>query len=502
MPLKHEYRLVSADYQGNAYGEFGKYAFELDPIVKELNNFGRAGFTALTEDPISSTVKAWERTIQIWRDGLLYWWGTPVTKQTGMDLTKVGCIGHLAHLDHKVLGPPQNNSLTNPEFDNDLVGWTAVGLVASVETTIRARRAKAARLSHSTTNGDFYLSQSFTQTNTSPAGGLLEFKVRGRVWVDQYNGPAFGERGLYAQVTVVGTGLYDVQYIPLNTSVELKKWTPMEVTINAPTGSTYTVEVRAYGCNGVSIWDTFFAGSETFVGSVDFVDMNIIIQRLFNYAVAKDGNKTGMLYAGGNTNKIDARLYAENSHTNIFSILQGYAEEGIIDYGVTWDAAGTQLSFQIWAPKRGNNFPNVALELGKNIVDFTDNEDSTQSANRPTFYGSSDTTQNEFAMVWDLTTFGGHALESVNTVPQWIDLLGMENYNIAQLNKTKNPIRVPDISIYSDEVDMPSLLEVGDSLPLLMQLGSVQWNTDVRIVSHELDPNTEILKLGLNEVFA
>lgn len=468
----------------------------VESVGWELNGFGGATITLPMSDPKALLVQPLAPEVQIWRDGACIFWGPPVRFRGDAGKLTVQCLGPLWYFSREHTGPNTIEFASNGNFEDGLTDWSASGgdVTASVSTTIVAEGAKAARLVNADADTDRYLIQTIPFPSSERSGGL-SVTVSGWYYIDPsvaFTGPAYLERGLYAE------SQYFEAWMPINFFSPHGSWQRLEMNVGIPPPGFFTFDpvllsIRLYAPGGAIVWDRVQAKVSAYVGADDPPgDLRYVIENLAGWAAARfDRNIT--INTPPATGVIEGRQYLTEDDDNVWQALSEYPRRGICDFEVYVNPNGSSREFVTHVPRRGIAQSDLALELGKNILDdWTFDSDSTEVANQVHGLGRGSGVNREFEIAEDLGNLdGAMILQKVVTADSRAPLSALRPMAQEELARAKQPVRTPTLPCRAD--GLFGALAVGDTVPVRMRHGWVNVNEEMRVMAMTLRPPVEVL---------
>lgn len=479
--------------------------------TKVLNNWGNFEFHIPTLDAeFAAAIPAGrplDKEIQVFRNGVCWWWGVPVSVDGDENWLTVRSYGLEWYFDQLYFGPQQFQGVQNGDFTFDLVAWTAVGCSASVDTSWSANGTKSARLVSTGAGADGYLGQWIT---VGPNAEATTYKAAAVARIDPnatFN-TAYNERGLFLD-RLVGSTSQQPTWTPITqntvrdgTSVYLES---PEVTV--PAGQTQTLDLRLYAAGTVN-WDfVVVRASEAVHTARAGEDVNTLLARILDYAQAGNQQLYGIgktdlfiTYAGTPTGKIVYRSYPYANNAKIWDALSEWPNTGVCDIGVTWNPAGTSRSFQIWPGGRGSLKSDVVLDFGgsSKIAKFSYTVDATQSASKPRAIGAGSGTTRAVGEAIDTLQTGRIILEKVLSPPPEVLPGSLADWAAGELARAKAPVKIPKLTTHENAGAVITNVDLGDRVPVQLNYGWVQENDNRRIVALAWDPVGDTLEPTLN----
>lgn len=474
----------------------------IGPLEWDLHGPSTASFSLPTSHANAALVGAKEE-VQFWRNGSCIWWGYVERADIDDREARFQCAGLPRYFDFRQFGKAnRDNLLTNPQFESDGTGWTASGVTATYPTDIKILGSKSARLEQATEGVDTYLQQVVTVTSGS-IGELMTLAAWFQVGVFGWNGPAYGNRGLYLELSD-GTSRA-VEYVEIDDFTPRGTWTRAEVTIWIPPLVTWDVVCRLYAPSTFIWWD---ACSLTKMESFSHyqTDQASIVAAMVDYAQDRGpfvhGKSDLLINATAATCPPTGivRDYHQQfaEHQNIG---RSIADFGDIDDGVDFSVehTGTVRNFHTWYPARGTNrtatvtITDAQLVAGSNGWRF----DGEQAASSVVVVGDGDGPDREEGGAIDSSLFGSTTFETVisarpNTP---IDRLGPLATEALQAFKRPESAVV---TVAEPEKLLLELVHPGDTITADVDQGALQITGAWRVVAKRFEPVTEALTFELN----
>lgn len=502
-------RITIVNRSGVPYAELSDY--ECDPLDWKLNGDETGGFSLGVYNKDVAAIQTKTREVQFWRGGTCIAWHRLDKARRQGDRLQVGTVGLFDYFKSRFIGPPTNNKLANAGFESGLTSWTNVnGATSAVSTSPVVRGAQAARVTNTTISPLAAIRQTYTEVNTGTAGFSVGFNCSGWLWIENRGGYS-GLRdfiGLYVRSYTSGPTL-DEKSVPIAVSTPGAQWVRFEIEsqITAPTGTTFHIDVDLRSPpsdgvnNGIIVWDEIFLGPSTYVGSATVTDFNNIISNVVNYALQKDA-ALNITYAGVSTGQSGVRLYAEGDHANIATILGEFPATEIAEFDITWNAAATTRTFQLYAARKGSFKASHVLDDGDggSIIGGVEGweEGTAETISKPRWLGQGDGVDREYAQATDTSLTDGVIFESVSSAPQEVPLAGLDGLATQQLARQRRAVQTPS-TLKTKAEGRIGLLAVGDTVPV--RIASSGWptvNQTMRVVGLRLNPADDTLEHTLN----
>lgn len=529
------YRVVMCNQAGGEPTELVRA--KLRHVTWELNSWGEAVWSMPVLDAQASAAILMSREVQVWRDGVCIFWGIPWGGRADKRTVTFTAYGLLWHFAGRYFGPVYSDRmpqmLTNGDFELDplingtgIGGWAATGAATAASTTRRKFGSRAIKL---TTTGtpDQYIIQQLTLP--TPAR-IRPLKVTASAWVypEVITTPAFEDRGIFLFDTVT----LQENFVPISKSIPMGEWTRLEASIELPAGASNALGLALYAPdNGIVYWDKARATYQQRTGAREGEDYSDdMMRRIFNYGAGNSfggsegpggsvidqkawwgapvkKSSLGMTWLGSTVaaGSLGAdRWWDHEDAANIYDAMAQLAAEDRMDFEVTWDAGGHVRSFATYPEGKGSLKPALALELGRNMVDFAYDVDGRQTANDVRVVGRNSGNTKEVGQAGGPTpyTMGGHQREAVIAAPVEVDGQGLTDMAVAEEARRREPVKVPTLTVKAggllDTTHPGGPLTVGDTVPVRIRHGWVQEVGTRRVVKMTLRPDRELLDLVVN----
>lgn len=501
--LNHTWALKAVNVNGVVQATFTQ--FRIDEIVWELNGFGSATFGIRTLDAnadkftlLNREPSSWHE-VQMWRDGLLLWWGIPVRADGQAGWTTIKCVGLLWYYSRGFFGPNTSQFLTNPHFELGVSSsWSATGTTATASTAVRLLGTQSAKLVEASAGQDSYLVQTYNITPGGGPGFQYLFDVCAWVYVEDaaWIGPALEERGLHVQSRHIPFTVFNQQVVPINNDTPRNQWVKLLTKIAVASGVTSTVEVRLYSPGGTVYWDATAVKNSGFIGASPPADLGTVV--LANIAGGLGALNVAVSCASVGIS--EDRQYRTEDNGNAWQAITEWPARNISDVEMVFNVGGTSRTFTSWAPRKGTFRADRPISIAAGSItprQWSWEVDLTQSASavRVIGPGGSGPTR-EYGYAVDATTLGNVNLEQVIAAPSDATIGVLDTVATTELARTKRPVRIPSLTVPAD----PYLdLALGDTLAVTANWGWLQDpGTIYRVVGKKLVPKDDALTLYLN----
>jgi hypothetical protein len=514
-----DYRVDVVDQNGSVFGTLtnarvGRYSYE-------LNGTGSAEFTLTTTDPDAYLVRP-GREIQIWRNGILQWWGPIVRPQAGLHETTWQCAGLLWYFEHRFMGrADRTNVLLNGDFEAGEDDWTFVGVTHSIDDPgapfdgTQSLELEGGAVDHNT-----YATQTWAHGGVTPPGWPGDY-MTGSAWVyvpaADYLGGAREDRGLLLIHYDASGNVVDARTAIIDDDTVKDEWIPLEAGVaNVKAGET--VEVRLYPPHGVAFFDLV---TLTFMESLPFggylssdppADFTDIMTGIVNYAQDRapfdfDHGKSDLniVTAGDPTGDGLKIAYQFAEHRNVLDAIMEYVRQGVADISI--EVTATTRTFTVWPKSTDSRTPKLGkgatygttLELDVNVADFTWSWDLEQAASSVVLLGPGDGPDRPEGGATDTSLLGGaFTMEIVEQAADDItvghlDERADERLKVAARPEILEVTTLPGAGVIGN-------LAVGDTVTVIIDHGWVDINAVYRAVRIEADLLKDQATISLNAV--
>jgi hypothetical protein len=518
-PYSSQYSLIVADQAGNRFGELTNAV--ITSLATELNGWGNVAFSLPTTDPKARLCNVGQLEVQLWRDPLdgtrpkCLSWG-PIIRRRATPLTVdlQAAQNPLWYLSKLTFGPVLNEFLTNGDFEAGLTGWADGGTVVSSADTAMMRKGTTSLKLVSTDQGlDNYESQQFVITAGAQPVAVFtgaEFYLTASS-ATPYIGPAFMARGLYIR-TIEGGIQQAERWQPIDNSAPRNQWCRIYgVPISVPAGHTQTVEVRYYSPGTEIHWDMGTCRVDESTGGNAVipdtpVDVATIVANVLAYAQDVTKNKPPLNLTGptpGSFGVAVNRQYHFSDNGFIWpTCFQELIDDGICDVDVVWDPFNpTTRTVTLYAHK-GSTKPELTLEVGANIGDFSYDEDALACGAAVTVIGQGQSSETVVGTVQPMCEYVGYAADTAANGGITLQVVesavpesppdGIASKATTDLARLKEPPVVASVTTKENLVGaLIGEIEVGDSVWFVVDC--LDERTLRRVVGLDLDPVHETL---------
>lgn len=533
-PIGTDRRVILTDVDGTPIVEYDNA--DIGKLTFELNQPDEWEFTVPATDPkLSNIVDGFVKEAQLWRGDQLLTWGPVTQPQMNKDVAKIKGSGALWHLTRRHVGKAnRTNYVTNGDFEDGLSGWT-IGVLEANEPHRSPSNWSASIKTNRQVTGDrsLYLRQ---VSSTQPKYGFcasqfFEWDVPAEnldgdrwtlvayAWVDsaQWRNALPGRDGMWLQrvstvdfvsIAPEGGGTATVYPVTIekgiasiDESTPQDTWVRMEIPLVQPiTDDTEIIRVVLACPNGGVYWDRV---SLTLDEATRFyeTDQATIISDLVEHLQDEDYDKNdaNIVAECPETGVERDRIYYHSEHPNGFRSIEEFTtlDDGV---DISMDYTPTTRTLRTHYPRRGRHLPEYALELGRNIADFSWTFQGEEAASSVIVLGSGNGSDREEASAIDSSNFaGGLTLEEVFVAPPDTKIDSLANIAAERLFVTSSPyiVAVKTIPAFGDQKDPVGILQVGDTVPLKIEYGALSINDTYRVIRMSIGPDDE-LELVLN----
>lgn len=541
MARRVQYRVVMVNPDGGS--ATGLARAQVLSVTWELNNPGEATYRLPMLDPQSADAALLlQREVQIWRNGVLIWWGIPVAYRATLDAVEFTAYGLLYYFQRRHFGPVYSNTmepmLVNGTFEAATVntGWTSSSPAPTIAASglRRYTGSKSIKLTGGGVASASTMYYIYQFANLPSPARTKPLRVTLSAWVMPEAVTLWGyeDRGIEIQDFVPSPP--NQQWALLNANVPQNKWTRLETSLDVAANSLGNLTIALFAPAAGSVYyDQVRFTYEQKTGAIEGEDwVDDYLRRIFNYGAGNTGGgSTGPGGSPGNQNSWwGARVlksplgmtfypslvaagsvladtgWNHEDRGNIFEAMTEVAKRDKADFEITWDAAGKTRGLTPYVPRKGSIKRALALELGRNIRTFSYDVDGRKSANDVTVIGrnSGDTKEVGQAGGPTPTTLNGRQYELNIAPPQEVDGQGLIDQAVAAERQLNQPVKVPTITADArgllDTTNVGGPLTVGDIVPVRMNYGIISESDLRRVVKMTLVPATETLALVLNVV--
>lgn len=191
--------------------------------------------------------------------------------------------------------------------------------------------------------------------------------------------------------------------------------------------------------------------------------------------------------------------FKREEHKNILEALDEYADLDN-NFKFEWWIKVYPDGRREWWPsrKRGVLKPKLVLEWGKNVTDYTFNEDGVEQSTYCMNVGGTDTTGQRVEQFYEDAAKSaeyGVVYQKVISDGSQLDPAFLLSGATAEVNRTSDPIVIPDLTVQG----MYGLVEPGDVVPVDVRHGRVNMLGNYRITNITRPGNTKDVVLSFNK---
>lgn len=540
------YSLIAVDQTGTRHAEFPQAV--ISQVTWELNAPGEATFSISIDDPnveqlpLASGNVSPVREVQIWRNGHLMWWGIPLKRRLNAQtrVWEYSAAGLLWYFTRRYVGDAnRGNFLTNPSAETGTSGWSPHNATLSVSTEQHLLRGHSFKVVGGSSNPCYIYSQQLIH-----GGGIgLALFLSAWCYLDgsTYVAGRQSDMGISCELfrsdpTTLAIKEARPAETPLNDTFPKNRWVRVGTHIWIPPNTTDIITVFLYTPPSTTVyWDALqlvaqdslaFGGSPPDDGPFDQVTIAktavMYAQGKTSFAYDSVGVHNAKSYLNiGTTGALSGvqqqRIYMHSDHQPIYT---GGDGSGILDEwpqrvdGFDFDIAVTPdaRTFTTYYPKRGTNHTGLALEWGRNIATYDIEEDIGDAANQIVILGDSqggfdahDTTREEGGYS-NPAALNGLTLEFVESAPTGAPVDTLDHLARVRGAQKESGSTIPSVTTVDGRneagdvvLQVIGVLQPGDTVPVRITDGSVQFNETYRVVHLVLDPQTDQMQVGLNK---
>ncbi len=526
-----EYQVLVTNMAGVPYAEMANAVVE--SVTWELNGWGEATISlSVLDAQASELAKAHQtkREVQIWRNGVLIWWGVYVAATADQNTVTFTAYGLLWYFSRRYFGPIHSDAMPQMLVNGSmasLTGWTTAAGVTSTVNVVRKRTGAASIKLVTSGSGiqDYYIGQGVaipTPARVVP----LTFTLSGWQYIETLTTPDFFNRAL--ALGIGGTNFYGADIIKPDEQIGV--WRYREASYTLAASSTTPLSAVLYAPTaGTVYWDQAQVTYEQKTGANEGEDWTQYLQRIFDYGAGLTGGGTegsplwwgapvlksslGMTWTGTGGPAAGSLLQAvawdHADEGNIFTAMAELVGRNVLDFEITWPANGRSRTMTAWTPRKGSTKTGLAAEDGRNITAFTYAVDGRRRASDIRVVGRAPGKLKEEAQTGGPTVADGFQLETIISPPFEISGQQLRDQATVEHARLVDPISTPTITVkagpYMGDVQPSGTAEagapltVGDTIPIRINHGWVQEAANRRIVKMTLRPATEELDLVTNE---
>lgn len=544
MPRRIQYRVIMVNPDGGAPTELTRA--QVLEVTWELNAPGEATYRLPMLDPQSADAALLlQREVQIWRAGVLIWWGIPVAYRATVQSVEFTAYGLLYYFQRRHFGPVYSNATEpllangNMEANPVTTGWlsapstsTSAPPVVAASLITRYAGRQAMRLTGGGNPDLLYYVYQFYDTPSPVRSQPLTVTLSAWAYPDAVTVWPNSDRGIEIQdATPVPP---HQQWTLMNAKVPQNQWSRHEVTLDVGANALGPLTIGLFApTSGAIIYDQVRLTYQQQTGALageDWVDD--FLRRVFNLGAGNTGGgSTGPGGSAGPQNAwwgarqlksalgmtffpsliaagtLHADTYFDHEDGgNVYEAMLEVVKRDKADFEITWDKAGKVRGLTPYVPRKGSVKRALALQLGRNITQFSFDVDGRMSANDVRVVGrnSGDTKEVGQGGGPIPSTLAGRQFETVKAAPVEVDGQGLIDYAVTEERRLNAPVKVPTIVAKAagllDTTNVGGPLTVGDIVPVQLDYGIIKENDLRRVVAMTLRPESETLALVLNVV--
>lgn len=533
------YRVVMVDQAGGQPAELARA--KVRHITWELNSWGEAVYRLPTLDPQAADATALlRREVQIWRDGVLIFWGIPVAYRATQHTVEFTAFGLLWYFARRYFGPVYSNTITplvtNGTFEAATVdsGWSKSVPAPTIAASPlhRYTGSQSIKLTGGGSASSMYYIYQFITLPGPARSQPLPLTLSAWCYPEGITSYSPEDRGIEIQLDM--GAVPPQQWALLNAQVPQNRWNRLETTLIVPAGNNDAVTIALFAPSAGSVYyDQVRFTYEQKTGAIEGEDwVDDYLRRIFNYAAGITGG--GAAGPGGSPTSQDAwwgspvlksnlgmtflpsnlaagslpadMAWNHEDRGNMYEAMLEVVKRDKSDFEVTWNASGTTRNLTPFVPRKGAYKPALAFELGRNITKFSYDVDGRQSANDVTVIGRNSGNTKEVGQAGGPTptTLDGVQYELVESPPHEVDGQGLIDTAVSDERRLRAPVEMPTLTVRAagllDTTNVGGPLTTGDSVPVRVDFGMIQENAQRRVVRMTLRPPAEEVDVVTNVV--
>lgn len=453
-------------------------------------------------DPAAALVEPIGYEAHVYRDDTCIFAGPIRTARWDLNsrVVRYSCENGLSYFADRNIdaGADRTNYLVNPEFEDDLDGWTAVNTTATADTDWHVLGVKSARLEQASAHQNAYLHQTVEDFTATGVGSLLTAVGWFHIDPDEWLGEALDRLGLVVSRVAGGviqaSGVFDIDGdIPRGSDQRA------EATVWLPPNAVEDIDVRLYSPGGVINWDACSLTLMESLSSVEDVDDFLMDQATIvanivaflqdtaygkdNVAITADCPTTGVERE---------RHYQFADHTPGLEAIVEFTE---LANGMDI-SCGPDRVFRTHYRRRGTDRTGtVTLTDGSNCVLQSWAFEGHQAASGVVVLGEGDGPDREEGGASDSSLFGGRTVERVLTPRATVSIDTLDEMATEQLAVLSDPTVV---EVEVTEPDLVGLLEPGDTVAADAAVGGLVVDGNWRIMRTVEHPDRSTKTVFLN----
>lgn len=528
------YQLLTTTMAGVPYAEIANAEIESVSVI--LNGWGELKWSLPVNDPQAYDELRPDyqtaREVQLWRNGVLIFWGVYVAADCDQDRVNFIAYGLLWYFSRRYFGPVVSNVLgnllSNGDFEATPVssGWTAIGPVAMSASTSRRRKgAQSVRLTATGVVGQECIIAQAEAVPTPARTRPLTFTVSGWHYIESVTIPHPINNAIG-----VGPGGSSAEGITrIEPDDPLGVWIFREHSYTVAAGAAPSLTAALYAPSaGVAYWDDVRLSYDQRTGGVEGEDWQTYFERIFSYGAGLNGGGTGgspiwwgapelkqslnMTWTGSGLAAGSMRADRWWDHADeamIWQAMQEIAARNVLDFEVTWPANGRSRTMTVYPPRKGSTKLGLAIEDGRDIVSYRYTVDGRRRSNDVRVSGRGPGTVREVGQSAGLAAFFPPQLESV--ISPAFEIAGQQLIDLADAEKSRLslPVKVVTVTVAAGRfmgdpqpggtAEAGAPLVVGDSIPVRLNNGWAREANTRRVIGMTLHPKTETLDVVFND---
>lgn len=479
----------------------------VEPLRWVLNETGRTAIRLPKSSSVYSAVDLLDKEVQIFRDGVLVWWGPMILGDlnSGAEEIHVDVPDLSWYFGRRQISDARANMLSNTSFDTNLTGWTNVGNSTDTADTARSiLGGKSLKLVQSTAGEDTFEYQQVAVTGT--AIGTL-WTVAAWVYIQDsgWAGPAYEARGLFVS-RIISSVEVDRSIVEIDDATPRGRWVRLETTIWTPPSSSETLEVRLYAPGATVWWDAVqvvaMESLSHYATDIGTIAGNIVD---FIQNTTHGWDDLGITTVDATTGVLLDRHYQYADHIDASQALAELEAMGL-DCSMEIDDSPLTRAFTTAYPKGTDRSASVTFSMRSaanptgNLSSYRLTKDGGATATRLTVLGEGDGPDREEGYARDTTSLGGLTLGDVVNAPAGAPINTLQTIADQRLSKSKRLVRILEVTGLPGDSTLISTCVVGDTVDVNIVDGGESITGDWRIVAKTLTPSGDLPSFVLNEV--
>lgn len=226
--------------------------------------------------------------------------------------------------------------------------------------------------------------------------------------------------------------------------------------------------------------------------SLDFddIDQLTIAWNLISHTQSVADGSFGFTASFSPSGRKRLRRYLREDHENILESLQEFTQ---LSDGFDIEVRGYQDGLRRFIPhfpRKGTFRSNLVLEWGRNIIDYSFDEDANELANHIYVTGgnANDIKFEENHRDSASAAYYG-VMQAVVSEGGQLDVGWLLDRAIREVARRKQPLVLPEVTVKNDPVQLFGVLETGDTVPVVIQDMDLNLNGTFRIEQISWNPN-------------